>query len=135
VTYDNSELRPEMLSQRDYAALREIERTRKHKFAWFLFGIADDVAAGAVAGISLSIGACFGVGMYVIAVTSDRGTPAMLAAALPPLALYGLLQVLPALGVVDFPSTRHPHLYPALCALGVVLASVIWWVILLVALT
>ena len=135
MTYDNSELRPEMLSERDYTALKEIERTRKHKLAWFLFGIADDVAAGAVIGMTAGIGACFGLGIVVVAIVSDNGTPAMLAAALPPLALYGLLQVLPALGVVDFPSTRHPHLYPALCALGVVLASVIWWVILLVALT
>ena len=124
-----------MLSDRDYQALREIEHTRKHKLAWFLFGIADDIAAGAVIGMSVAIGSCLGLGVAVVVVASGYGTAAMLAAALPPLMLYGLLQVLPALGVVDFPSTRHSHLYPSLCALTVVLASVVWWVILLVSLS
>jgi hypothetical protein len=126
VVYDDSELRPEMLSERDYDALQEVERARPHKLAWFFFGIADDIATGLVLGLTVAIGSCLGIGVAVVSVAASHGTAAMLDAA---------LQLPPLLGLVDFTASKHRHLYPALTGLAFVLASLAWWAVLLATLT
>lgn len=135
MVYDDSELRPEMLSERDYDALQEVERARPHKLAWFFFGIADDIATGLVLGLTIAIGSCLGIGVAVVSVAASHGTAAMLDAALPPIILYAALQLPPLLGLVDFTASKHRHLYPALTGLAFVLASLAWWAVLLATLT
>lgn len=133
--YGNSELSPAILNERDYEALQETERAGKHKFAWALFGIADDIAAGAAIALTMAIGGCFGIGVYVVAVASSRGTGVMLSAALVPIALYAAFELPQILGGVDFTVSKHRHLYPSALGLAFVLMSLLWWLVLLAYLT
>lgn len=127
--------RPETLSEGDFEALQEIVLTRKHKLGWLLFGIADDIAAGVVIGLTLTIGSCFGIGVAVVVVSSHRGTGVMLASALAPLAAYAALEIPMLSGIVDFGQTKHPHLYPTALSLAVVSFILAYWYILLVYVT
>ena len=135
MVYDNSELSPAMLNERDYAALQETERAGRHRLGWFLFGICDDIAAGAVLGLTAAIGSCLAIGFWVVALASSRGTGVMLSAALVPIALYAAFELPQLLGGVDFTVSKHRHLYPSALGLAFVLMSLLWWLVLLAYLT
>ena len=133
--YDDSELSPAMLNERDYEALQEMQRARKHKLGSFLFGICDDIAAAAVVGLTAVMGACLGVGFWVVALASTRGTGVMLSAVLVPIAMYAAFELPQLLGAVDFTLSKHRHLYPSALGLAFVLMTLLWWLVLLAFLT
>jgi hypothetical protein len=119
------------LPECDWEALQQIKRVRKHKLGWLLFWIMDDIAAGAVIGLTVGIGSCVGIGVVVVVEAARRGTGVMLAASLVPLMLYLAIAAPTSLGMIDLSDSRHPHLYPSLILYGFVVLTLAYWAALL----